>query len=102
MKKSALFLAALIAVLGVGFVTMTQVSYAEEAASSVLCPKCNSEIHTGDKPVVSMLAGKTHNCPACKKDFTVAADQNAAVCAECAAEIVTCPACGTADALPQS
>ncbi len=104
MKKSLMVVAAALFLGSIGMAYTTSSVFAEDVAApaGVTCPHCKTLVSPGDKPVLSMLAGKTHNCSACKKDFTIAEDQNANVCSACVAEIIVCPACGSADAVPQS
>ncbi len=102
MKKTALFLAALLSVIGIGFATMPQASHAEDAAKSVMCPTCKIAIPTSDKPVLGMLEGKKHTCSACKNEYDQVAGKTTHVCAHCGGTVDVCPACGNTELVPKA
>ena len=106
MKKIVFVLIAVLTVSGLGL-SMASALHAEDAAAtapatSVSCPACKVEIPAGEKPVLSMLAGKSHTCPSCDKAFDVAATQEVPVCSHCGGQILTCPSCGKTELIPKA
>lgn len=103
MKKMLMVVAAVVFLGGLGMAYHAANGYAKEAATAgISCPHCNAEATTGSKPVLSMLAGKSHACPGCGKEYSVAADQNAKTCGTCGGEVIACPDCGKAELLSKA
>ena len=103
MKKFAVVLAALLFIGGLcttGYISTVRAE--DTAAKSVMCPTCNIEIPAGEKPVLSMLAGKSHTCPSCSKSYDIAADQQVHTCSACGGQVQACPACGKTELIPKA
>ncbi len=78
--------------IGLGMPTLYTSSVQAEAAKEEICPTCSAVLVPATKPVVEMLEGKQHTCPACKKDITIAA-ANVHECPTCNKAVLDCPTC---------
>ena len=103
MKKIAMILVALVFVGGIWAIGHTTALRAEQAAGqSVMCPTCKIEIPTGQKPVIEMLAGKSHTCSSCGKQFDEVAGKTAHTCTKCGSQVDVCPVCGKTELISKA